>query len=106
MAIDRVRTQTVLIDWIPELIAAAGPEVAETYIDFFTSTICNRNTRAAYARGLLAVFLTGARLMASSSRPCYRSRWPLGLSTFLDPNRPLNNAAAGHPTCMIPLSDV
>jgi hypothetical protein len=25
--------------WIPELIAAAGPEVTETYIDFFTSTI-------------------------------------------------------------------
>ena len=22
--------------WIPELIAAAGPEVTETYIDFFT----------------------------------------------------------------------
>jgi hypothetical protein len=36
--------------WIPELIAAAGPEVTETYIDFFTSTIRNRNTRAAYAR--------------------------------------------------------
>src|SRR3979490_1525475 len=36
--------------WIPELIASAGPEVTETYIDFFTSTIRNRNTRAAYAR--------------------------------------------------------
>jgi hypothetical protein len=36
--------------WIPELIAAAGPEVTETYIDFFTATIRNRNTRAAYAR--------------------------------------------------------
>ena len=23
--------------WVPELIAAAGPEVTETYIDFFTS---------------------------------------------------------------------
>ena len=22
-------------EWIPELIAAAGPEVTETYIDFF-----------------------------------------------------------------------
>ena len=30
--------------WIPALIAAAGPEVTETYIDFFTSTIRNRNT--------------------------------------------------------------
>jgi hypothetical protein len=36
--------------WIPELIASAGPEVTETYIDFFTSTIRNRNTRLAYAR--------------------------------------------------------
>jgi hypothetical protein len=25
--------------WIPELIAAAGLEVTETYIDFFTATI-------------------------------------------------------------------
>jgi hypothetical protein len=23
--------------WIPELIAAAGPEITESYIDFFTS---------------------------------------------------------------------
>jgi hypothetical protein len=36
--------------WIPELIAAASPEVTETYIDFFTATIRNRNTRQAYAR--------------------------------------------------------
>jgi hypothetical protein len=36
--------------WIPELIAAAGPEVTETYVDFFTATIRNRNTRQAYAR--------------------------------------------------------
>jgi hypothetical protein len=42
--------------WIPGLIAAAGPEVTETYIDFFTSTIRTRNTRLAYATGLLAVF--------------------------------------------------
>jgi hypothetical protein len=33
--------------WIPELIAAAGAQVTETCIDFFTSTIRNRNTRAA-----------------------------------------------------------
>ena len=42
--------------WIPELIAAAGPEVTETYIDFFTSTIRNRNTRGCLRSGLLAVF--------------------------------------------------
>ena len=49
--------------WIPELIAAAGAQVSETYIDFFTSTIRNRNTRAAYA-GLAGSFLNGAPLMA------------------------------------------
>jgi hypothetical protein len=42
--------------WIPELIAAADSKVTETYIDFFTSTIRNRNTRAAYARGLAGSF--------------------------------------------------
>jgi hypothetical protein len=42
--------------WIPELIAAAGPQVTETYIDFFTSTIRNRNTRAAYARACWQFF--------------------------------------------------
>src|SRR3981189_252525 len=42
--------------WIPELIASAGPEVTETYIDFFTSTIRNRNTRAAYARACWQFF--------------------------------------------------
>jgi len=30
--------------WIPELIAAAVLEVTETYRDFFTATIGNRNT--------------------------------------------------------------
>ena len=42
--------------WLPELIASAGPEVTETYIDFFTSTIRNRNTRAAYARACWQFF--------------------------------------------------
>ena len=32
-------TRTSSDAWIPELIAAAGPEVTETYIDFFTSAI-------------------------------------------------------------------
>jgi hypothetical protein len=42
--------------WIPELIVAAGPQVTETYIDFFTATIRNRNTRAAYARACWQFF--------------------------------------------------
>src|SRR4029077_8845797 len=42
--------------WIPELIASAGPQVTEAYIDFFTSTIRNRNTRLAYARACWQFF--------------------------------------------------
>ena len=38
------------------LAPKAGPEVTETYIDFFTSTIRNRNTRAAYARACWQFF--------------------------------------------------
>ena len=39
-------TRTSAKAWLPELIASAGAEVTETYIDFFTSTIRNRNTRS------------------------------------------------------------
>jgi hypothetical protein len=42
--------------WIPELIASAGAQVTETYIDFFTSTIRNRNSRLAYARACWQFF--------------------------------------------------
>ena len=49
-------TRTSAKAWLPELIAAAGPEVTETYIDFFTSTIRNRNTRLAYARACWQFF--------------------------------------------------
>ena len=49
-------TRTSAKAWLPELIASAGPEITETYVDFFTSTIRNRNTRLAYARAMLAVF--------------------------------------------------
>src|ERR1700738_4826783 len=49
-------TRTSSKAWIPKLIAAAGPEVTETYIDFFTATIRNRNTRQAYARACWQFF--------------------------------------------------
>jgi len=49
-------TRTSAKAWLPGLIAAAGPEVTETYIDFFTSTIRNRNTRQAYARACWQFF--------------------------------------------------
>jgi hypothetical protein len=49
--------------WIPELIAASGPEVTETYIDFFTSTI-RTGTLELLTLGLAGSFLTSAALMA------------------------------------------
>jgi hypothetical protein len=63
--------------WIPQLIAAAGPEVAETYIDFFTSTIRNRNTRAAYARACWQFFeWCGTHvLQLKNVRPFHVAAW-------------------------------
>jgi hypothetical protein len=52
--------------WIPELIAAAGPELTETYIDFFTATIRNR-TLDRHTLGLVGNVLIGAKL--TSVRP-------------------------------------
>jgi hypothetical protein len=42
--------------WIPELIAAAGPEVTETYIDFFTAHDPEPEHAASLRPSLLAVF--------------------------------------------------
>ena len=42
-------TRTSAEALLPELIASAGPEL-RNLIDFFTSTIRNRNTRLVYAR--------------------------------------------------------
>jgi hypothetical protein len=50
--------------WVAELIAAAGAEVTETYIDFFTSTNWNRNTRLAYARACYIELGTFRRSLA------------------------------------------
>ena len=63
--------------WILELIAAAGPEVTETYIDFFTSTIRNRNTRAAYARACWQFFEWCAAhgLELTTVRPFHVAAW-------------------------------
>ena len=36
--------------WVPDLVAAAGPRATDAYIEFFTATILNRNTRLGYAR--------------------------------------------------------
>src|ERR1700686_2979191 len=67
-------TRTSSKAWIPELIAAAGPEVTESYIDFFTATIRNRNTRAAYARACWQFFdwcaAHGLGLTTRATVPC------------------------------------
>ena len=63
--------------WLPELIAAAGPEVTETYIDFFTSTIRNRNTRLAYARACWQFFdwCRAHGLELTTVRPFHVAAW-------------------------------
>ena len=63
--------------WIPELIASAGPEVTETYIDFFTSTIRNRNTRLAYARACWQFFdwCAAHGLELTTVRPFHVAAW-------------------------------
>jgi hypothetical protein len=56
--------------WIPGADRCCRPEVTETYIDFFTSTIRNRNTRAASG-------LAGAMLQRISPPRCrmHLSAW-------------------------------
>ena len=41
---------------LPRLIAAAGDHAARRFIEFFTATIRNRNTRLAYARAVTQFF--------------------------------------------------
>ena len=70
-------TRTSAKAWLPELIAAAGPEVTETYIDFFTSTIRNRNTRLAYARACWQFFdwCAAHGLGLTTVRPFHVAAW-------------------------------
>jgi site-specific recombinase XerD len=70
-------TRTASKAWIPEQIANAGPEVTETYIDFFTSTIRNRNTRQAYARACWQFFdwCAAHDLELATVRPFHVAAW-------------------------------
>jgi hypothetical protein len=70
-------TRTSSKAWIPELIAAAGPEVTETYIDFFTATIRKRNTRAAYAQACWQFFdwCAAHGLELTTVRPFHVAAW-------------------------------
>jgi hypothetical protein len=91
-ALRRVPPATVAASssaWIPELIAAAGAQVTETYIDFFTSTIRNRNTRASYARACWQFFdwCAAHGLELTTVRPFHVAAW---IEDFPGPNRPLS----------------
>lgn len=46
---------------VPKLIADAGPRAAKRFVEFFTATIRNRNTRAAYAHAVGRFFRWCAR---------------------------------------------
>jgi integrase family protein with SAM-like domain len=82
---DRLRLQCQSVRWsftkrvIPSstIIAEVGPEVTETYIDFFTSTIRNRNTRQAYARACWQSFdwCAAHGLELTSVRPFHVAAW-------------------------------
>jgi site-specific recombinase XerD len=56
---------------------AASPEVTKTYIDFFISTIRNRNTRAAYARACWQFFdwCVAHGLELTTVRPFHVAAW-------------------------------
>jgi len=59
------------------MIAAGGPQVTETYIDFFTATIRNRNTRQACARACWQFFdwCAAHGLELTSVRPFHVAAW-------------------------------
>src|ERR1700685_2574964 len=44
------------LDQLPAVIRRAGESAAWSFIEFFTATIRNRNTRAAYARAVIQFF--------------------------------------------------
>jgi hypothetical protein len=73
----------------PELIASAGPEITETYIDFSPRPFAT-GTLGLLTPRLAGKFLIGAPLTAWNSRPCGRSMCLPGSRTFQGPNRPLS----------------
>jgi hypothetical protein len=86
--------------WIPELIAAAGPEVTESYIDFFTATIRNRNTRQAYARACWQFFdwCAAHGLELTTVRPFHVAAW---IEDFPVPSRQLSKNSLRCGCCTI-----
>ena len=54
--IDPAAGSLVLSSDLPAILTNAGPKGSERFFDFFTSTIRNANTRAAYFRAVLSFF--------------------------------------------------
>lgn len=50
-------TPRVVADGLPEVVALAGRRAEDKFVEFFTATIRNRNTRAAYFRAAQQFFL-------------------------------------------------
>ena len=48
------------LDALPAIVRAQGERASRRFIEFFTATICNRNTRMAYARAVKQFFDCGA----------------------------------------------
>ena len=84
------------LDCLPAAIVQAGPRAATRFIEFFTATIRNKNTRAAYARAVRD-FSIGARRAASPWNGSSRSPSP-PTSSSSRRDRPDRQAAPGrHP---------
>jgi len=54
---------------VHRIVADAGPDAARRFVEFFTATIRNPNTREAYARAVRGPFINRARQMADNGRP-------------------------------------
>lgn len=57
--------QAVDLIRLPALVVRGGELAARRFVEFFTATIRNRSTRAAYARSV-AAFQTGAKRVPST----------------------------------------
>jgi hypothetical protein len=62
------------LETLPAIIRNRGERASRRFIEFFTASIRNRNTRAAYMRARLNSSSTGARTGIWSSMTSMRSR--------------------------------
>ena len=72
---------------LPAMIARAGEGAAWRFVEFFTATIRNRNTRAAYAQAV-AQFFAGARRAAFATSTRSSPSWSPPTSSSTPARRP------------------